>query len=74
MGAAISPATAPATAARPQPTASTLLVLMPDSSADGAFTATARIARPNRVKRKNANTAASSARVTSRTPTSWADR
>ena len=40
----------------------------------GAFTATARIARPNRVKRKNANTAASSARVTSRTPTSWADR
>ena len=49
MGAAISPATASATAARPQPTASTLLVLMPDSSADGAFTATARIASIGRL-------------------------
>src|SRR5919199_198871 len=82
-GAAISPATAPSAAARPQPRAIVQLTRMPTSRLDAGFSAAARIARPTFVKRKNAhsNRTASSetpivprSAIDSATPATWIGR
>ena len=54
MGATMRPATAPNTAASPQPSASIQLTRMPASRLDTGFCAAARMASPRGVKRKKA--------------------
>ncbi len=74
IGATIMPATAPIAAARPQPTASIHDTRMPTSRAESGFCAAARIARPIGVKRKNANSASSTASITRNEPNSCAEK
>ena len=58
------PATAPNTAARPQPSASIQPTRMPTSRLDTGFCAAARIARPSGVKRKKRKSSSSTTSVT----------
>ena len=55
VGATIIPLTAPSTAAKPQPSASSHDVRTPSRRAAAGFSAPARIARPSFVKRKNSH-------------------
>src|SRR6266508_5628259 len=68
-GAAIIPATAPSTAAKPQPSASIQPTRTPSRRLAVGFTADERNARPSVVKRKNAQSATTVTRQTARVPT-----
>jgi hypothetical protein len=70
VGAAIIPATAPSTAASPQPSASIQPTRTPTSLLDSGLFATARIASPSVVNRKNAQTQRKVAKTTPRVPRS----
>src|SRR2546423_12803836 len=71
VGAAIKPAIAPSTAAKPQPSASIQPPRTPMSLLASELTATERIANPSVVKRKNAHSTKTETRQTQNVPTSW---
>src|SRR5215213_5776730 len=70
VGAAIIPATAPRTAARPQPSASIQPTRTPTSLLAVGLIAVARIASPSDVRLKNAQRARTVTMQTQKTPTS----
>ena len=70
VGATIIPLTAPSTAAKPQPSASSQPVRTPSRRAASRFSAPARIASPSFVKRKNAPSTTTQPIVTANVPTS----
>ena len=70
VGAIIIPLTAPSTAAKPQPSASSHEVRTPRRRAAPGLSAPARIARPSFVKRKKSQSTATHAIVTPNVPTS----
>src|SRR5436190_18349837 len=70
VGAAIIPATAPRTAASPQPSASIQPTRTPSSRLAPGFTADARIASPSVVNRKNSQSTSTVARQTQNVPMS----
>ena len=72
IGAAIIPATAPSTAASPQPSASIQPTRTPTSRLASGFTADARSASPSFVKRKKSpEQRATSTKETTMIPRSW---
>ena len=70
VGALIIPLTAPSTAAKPHPSASSQDVRTPSSRAAPGLTAPARIASPSFVKRKNSQSTSTQASVTPNVPVS----
>ncbi|MCY1244783.1 hypothetical protein D9M72_578800 [compost metagenome] len=68
VGATIMPATAPIAPAKPHPSISMRLTGTPSSRAESAFSAAARMARPNGVSLRNANSTATIASVTAMAP------
>ena len=71
LGAASIPATAPSTAASPQPSASIHATRTPTSRASAGLTAAARIARPTFVNWKKSQSTTTVARQTPIVPRSW---
>src|SRR5947209_10027909 len=70
-GSVMRPATAPSTAARPQPIASSAFVRTPTRRAAAGRSAPARIPRPSFVKRKKAHRRSTVTNVIAIVPTSW---
>ena len=70
LGATIIPLTAPSTAAKPQPSASSHDVRTPRRRAASGFSAPARMARPSFVNRKKSQSTTRQASVTPSVPTS----